>query len=422
MGLTIAADSVVIAAQADGAPSDDWFEATEEARERRAPWNDEAYNAARSELFLRAVQLHRAFTFATPSQTRSNLYSAVDVLQNRTPSQASPAMVRAAWEALFLLVPVVSTTFASLPRMMSSLGSERLGWLIVDEAGQAAPQHALSGVWRVRRCLMVGDPLQLEPVLTLLPGVQEQLRALTGCSDVWSPRSNPAQVLADRASTFISTIRPPDGEPVTVGSPLRLHRRCNDPMFSVVNDAVYGGLMLHGGDRSAACLLPSGASVMDSAWLDVQTTRWDENCSPAEVERLDDLLQALGANGWPMSDLLIVSPFRAVAASIARVAGRHGVDLRTQSGTVHTAQGKEAAVVIIVLGGRTSGARNWAVETPNLFNVAVSRAKRRLFVIGDRSEWSGLQYFGRLAHWMTTIPPAATLTTMVAKPPEPETR
>lgn len=419
--LTIAADSVAIAAQADGAPSEDWFEATDEARETRAPWNDRAYNTARSELFLRAVQLHRAFMFATPSQTRSNLYSAVDVLQNRTPSQASPAMIRAAWEALFLVVPVMSTTFASFPRMMASLGSERLGWLIVDEAGQAAPQHALSGVWRVRRCLMVGDPLQLEPVLTLPPEVQERLRELTACSDAWSPRSNPAQVLADRASTFVSTIRPPDGEPVTVGSPLRLHRRCNDPMFSVINDAVYGGLMMHGGDPSADCLLPSGASVMDSAWLDVHTSRWDENCSPAEVERLDGLLQALGVNGWPMSDLLIVSPFRTVAAAIARVAGRHGVDRRTQAGTVHTAQGKEAAVVIIVLGGRTSGSRNWAVETPNLFNVAVSRAKRRLFVIGDRTEWSRLQYFGQLANLMATIPPTATLTTLVAKPPGSET-
>lgn len=418
--LTIAADRAAIAAQADGAPSDDWFDATDEARETRAPWNDQTYNKARSELFLRAVQLHRAFMFATPSQTRSNLYSAVDVLQNRTPLQASPAMIRAAWEALFLVVPVMSTTFASFPRMMASLGSERLGWLIVDEAGQAAPQHALSGVWRVRRCLMVGDPLQLEPVLTLPPEVQERLRGLTACSDAWSPRSNPAQVLADRASTFISTIRRPGGDPVTVGSPLRLHRRCNDPMFSVINEAVYGGLMMHGGDRSADCLLPSGASVMDSAWLDVHTSRWDENCSSAEVERLDGLLQALGANGWPMSELLIVSPFRTVAAAIARAAGRHGID-RRQAGTVHTAQGKEAAVVIIVLGGRTSGSRNWAVESPNLFNVAVSRAKRRLFVIGDRTEWSRLQYFGQLSNQMTTIPPAATLTTLVTKPPEPET-
>lgn len=36
--------------------------------------------------------------------------------------------------------------------------------------------------------------------------------------------------------------------------------------------------------------------------------------------------------------------------------------------TIHTMQGKESAVVILVLGGRSdnAGARNWVVSEPNL--------------------------------------------------------
>jgi superfamily I DNA and/or RNA helicase len=56
-------------------------------------------------------------------------------------------------------------------------------------------------------------------------------------------------------------------------------------------------------------------------------------------------------------------------------------------GTVHTVQGREADVVVLVLGSAASAAaaRRWAAEKPNLLNVAVSRARRRFYLIGDRS-------------------------------------
>ena len=76
-------------------------------------------------------------------------------------------------------------------------------------------------------------------------------------------------------------------------------------------------------------------------------------------------------------------------------------DFLSQSiGTVHTMQGKEADVVFLVLGTHPRDglrARRWAAETPNLLNVAVSRAKRRLFVIGNMRSWRGEPHFDLLA-------------------------
>jgi hypothetical protein len=43
-----------------------------------------------------------------------------------------------------------------------------------------------------------------------------------------------------------------------------------------------------------------------------------------------------------------------------------------------------------------------ASDHPNLLNVAVSRGRRRLYVIGDRGAWSGYPHFDLLAdnlHW-----------------------
>lgn len=54
-------------------------------------------------------------------------------------------------------------------------------------------------------------------------------------------------------------------------------------------------------------------------------------------------------------------------------------------GTVHTFQGKEAQKVYFVVGtdNTQDGAVNWSCEKPNLLNVAVTRAKKEFYVIGD---------------------------------------
>ena len=75
--------------------------------------------------------------------------------------------------------------------------------------------------------------------------------------------------------------------------------------------------------------------------------------------------------------------------SITRKLKAEKISLDGRIGTVHTFQGKEADEVILVLGCDSSSVNfaKWAADTPNLLNVAISRAKKEIIVIGDKNVW-----------------------------------
>lgn len=100
-------------------------------------------------------------------------------------------------------------------------------------------------------------------------------------------------------------------------------------------------------------------------------------------------------------DVFVISPFADVAAELRRkLEGYFAKDTAgDRIGTVHVTQGKEADIVVFVLGtgADADGSRNWASERPNLLNVALTRAVKRLVVIGDYDLWGRTDGFDVLA-------------------------
>jgi hypothetical protein len=375
----------------------------EEQLQLCAPWADTEFTAARNRAFLAALSLHREFILHTAAQMQANLAVVVSVISDKISTSPAPAQLLAAWQSLFLVMPMVSTTFASLPRLFAGLGKEAFGWLFIDEAGQATPQQAVGGIWRARRSVIVGDPQQLEPIVTLPSSAQRALLRDQRVDEQWLPDITSAQRVSDRLALFGTALPEQDGDAeMWVGAPLRVHRRCDRPMFDISNNIAYGGtLMLYGTKFD-------GPYPGENEWIDIRSQQSDGNWVPAEGEALVRLLSELRIHGVALADIRVISPFRKVVYGVKGIL-RHRVNGRFNSfgdnnvGTVHTVQGKESPVIILVLGSAPNNhrAREWAAEKPNLLNVAVSRAKRRLYVIGNREKWREQRYFAQL---VATVP------------------
>lgn len=362
----------------------------QEQREHVTPWGEPRWLAAREEVFLAALDLHRAFFEAHPVQMAANLAIACDWLAGK---RVDGNLVAPALESLCLVVPVVSATFASFPRMFAKAPRESIGYVLVDEGGQAQAAHVACAVWRARRTVIVGDPLQLEPVVTVPEGIESELARHYGVDTPWMPSWNSAQGLADLSSRFGTYLGTVPGDRLWVGCPLRLHRRCAPEMFRISNEVAYDGLMVFGTPARGDVPWPA------TAWYDVKATTSEGHWVDAEGQCLQTLIGDLLERGVAKDQVALISPFRDCAARLRRIARVFDLDAG-KVGTVHTAQGKEADVVILILGGnpKSSGAKAWAASKPNLLNVAVSRGKKRLYVIGDRSLWRQHSYFSVMAH------------------------
>lgn len=375
-----------------------------------APWVPDVLHKKREALFLAALALHRAFIDAAAQKVLHNLSVLMSVLQNGPPKDpAKLALLGDLWSTLFLVVPVLSTTFASVDAMFGELGAGSFGWLLIDEAGQALPQAAVGAVMRARKVVVVGDPLQVPPVVSLPDRLTKEVcHWFKVDADLWGAPVASAQSVADRASRFKGGFNTDRGRR-EVGVPLLVHRRCQEPMFGIANAIAYDGQMVQAVGPHTPGLV--GELLGESAWFDVDgdaTSKW----CPTEGERVVSMLRTLANGGVVRPDLFIVTPFRIVAQEMRRrlerepdllsklgVAGRDW--LRDRVGTVHTVQGREAETVLVILGAPTAaqgGARAWAAGTPNILNVAVSRAKQNLYVVGSYSAWHNVGHASELSY------------------------
>ncbi|RUM72902.1 MAG: hypothetical protein DSZ08_00005 [Sulfurovum sp.] len=283
-----------------------------------------------------------------------------------------------AFSCLSFVFPIVSTSLASSYKMFKKINS--YGTLLCDESGQATPQSLVGLLNRANNALIVGDPLQVEPIFTAPEILVKILAEAYSISKIHSPLTSSVQQLADNANSYGSYYKV-NNEDIWVGMPLVVHRRCVEPMFSISNEISYNNKMILA--TPSLTLDDELSHLPKSFWIHVESNDSDfiENTSKKELKALNDFVSKHNIEFY-----YLISPFKSIYKAVQSQNGNVG--------TVHTFQGKEADVVFLLLGGNTANnSKSWVSSKPNILNVAVTRAKKRVYIIGDRNIWEKHNYF-----------------------------
>ena len=366
-------------------------------------------NESRERLLYDALQLQKAVVMSDAFRNNLKLLSQYwgplnekkNLQKNFDLDMIFPALLN----SLMIAVPVISSTFAAVERFLVNCKSESsLGTIIIDEAGQASPHMLVGALFRAQKAIVVGDPKQIEPVQT----VQDLFVERIGGEGIGKYRSKELSVqsLADAQNPFAGIIKNLDGSESWVGCPLVIHRRCKDPMFTVANELSYGGFMINKTMNPKDPIEP----CKESCWITYDTSNIESTTGKDRYIQLQgqivfELIQKLRARTVEFKDIFIITPFTSVAYGFKKYMESLSNDivnwtkednkkdwLDDNIGTVHTFQGKEAKVVIYMLGCQSDDSANGAIKwvNANNVNVAFTRAREYIYVIGDATKWAEL--------------------------------
>lgn len=312
-------------------------------------------------------------------------------------------------EELVIADAMVVATTLTRAYLRDSIQSRRFDTVVLDEASMAPiPALWVAAGLAEKNAVVVGDPMQLPPIVL---STDEMAKKWLG-RDIFTV-----------ANMGVYEVREPHFVKLT--TQYRMH-----PAISAIPNAlVYKGMLDDGTierDGKAYSLLDDGCDAPDVARADDRflawyRTEWGHDTPVLLVNtaslgawvtsvsrgvrtsRLNflsatvcvDIASQLLRNGRAMFEagkaprLLIACPYRPHAKLLQLLLREEGLENEVAAGTAHSFQGSEAGAVILDL---VNDEPHWRVgmfmpdrndEVRRLLNVALTRARRRLIVVGD---------------------------------------
>lgn len=276
------------------------------------------------------------------------------------------------------IAPAWATTMLSLTRSAPCLPAV-YDCVVIDEASQCDVPPLIPALYRAKHAVLVGDPQQFPPVVTMRTQRNEYLLNQHHLSD--SKYS-----LYDYSTASAYSVCGAQRVMLTN------HYRCHPDIVDFFNEAFYN-------NRLNVCTVmdklksPSAYGLKSAVeWVDVP------NSVDQEIEAVVNHVATLAKNGYTGS-VGVITPLRKYALQLDEKLNkyRHAFNGELIVNTVNAFQGGEKDVVIFMLSYTADLAQTqkWYLTAESnryIYNVAVSRARACLILVGDRTRCAESQY------------------------------
>jgi DNA replication ATP-dependent helicase/nuclease Dna2 len=259
-------------------------------------------------------------------------------------------------------IPVLAGTVSSFADARISAATVRRDVVILDEAAQLSIAASVGVLRLAPRFVLVGDDQQLPAVVHSEEAAREGLSI------------SPFAILRPEAQAHGALIR------------LVEQYRMHQAIAAWPSEAFYDGdLCAHPTVRHRRLPPPTGPCEDRIASREVPVVVVDAGpLAVSEAESAAHAAISLARSGVPPAEIGIVAPFRATVAAVRRLLDSTPETAGCTVDTVDRFQGGQREAMIVCLGLSGIGRRGHAfVDDPRRLNVAFTRARAKLVVVGD---------------------------------------
>jgi len=267
--------------------------------------------------------------------------------------------------------------------------------LVIDEAGQCHPAHAVSALLRAGSALIIGDVHQLTPVIDL--GPDDEARLFRACK--LEPLASRLEAYRVHADAQTSTQALGD-RAVARRVALVDHFRCQPEIIAISDALCRYGLTVHTPRAHRAERAPYLTHPV--ALVDLhgeQSPLAGSWSNELELRETLALVESLLDRGVQPAEIAVITPYRGQLERLRQSFAERRIPLELSPelsesgasgtrpagvalGTVHRFQGGERSIVLFTSVVTRSASLSFLNQRPNLLNVAISRAQHHFICLG----------------------------------------